>query len=120
MLINGFTIINNARVPFFVDSEKIGYVYPWRSSDSYRQNGGRHFSNGYEIHISLCVDGKCFEIGGNDTVFINRVPVENDRTENALKIVEYIQTIMMLERKDPPMELLQENNTEKTPKKKRK
>lgn len=108
MLITGFTIINEAQVPFIIDSEKIGYVYPWRSSDSYRQNGGRHFSNGYEIHISLCIDGKCFEIGGNDTVFINRVPVENDRTQNALKIVEYIQTIMMLERRDPPMELITE------------
>lgn len=108
MLITGFTIINEAHVPFIIDSEKIGYVYPWRSSDSYRQNGDRRFSNGYEIHISLNVDGKCFEIGGNDTIFINRVPVENDRTQNALKILEYIQTIMMLERKDPPMELIQE------------
>ena len=108
MLITGFTIINEARAPFIIDSEKVGYVYPWRSSDSYRRNGDRRFSNGYEIHISLNVNGKCFEIGGNDSVFINSVPVENDCTENALKILEYIQTIMMLERKDPPLELLQE------------
>lgn len=120
MLINGFTIINNARMPFFIDTEKIGYVYPWQGSDHYRKNGDRSFSNGYEVRIYLNVNGKNFEIGGNDTVFINRVPVENDCTANALKILEYIQTIMMLERKDPPLELLQENKTEKTPRKKRK
>lgn len=108
MLITGFTIINEAHVPFIIDSEMVGYVYPWRSSDSYRQNGDRRFSNGFEIHICLNVHGKCFEIGGNDSVFINNVPVENDRTENALKILEYIQTVMMLKRKDPPMELIKE------------
>lgn len=108
MLINGFTSINNARMPFFIDSEKIGYVYPWQGSDYYRKNGNRSFNNGNEVRIYLCVEGKNFEIGGNDTVFINRVPVENDCTANALKILEYIQTIMMLERKDPPMELIQE------------
>lgn len=108
MLINGFTNINNVRMPFFIDSEKIGYVYPWQGSDHYRKNGNRSFNNGYEVRIYVCVEGKNFEISGNDIVVINRVSVENDCTANALKILEYIQTVMMLERKDPPLELIQE------------
>ena len=108
MVITGFKVINEIKVPFMFDTLTVGHVRPWRSSDSYKQNGDRRFNNGYEIHILLNINGKELEIEGNDSVYINGVPVENDRTENAVKILEHIQTVMMLERTDPPMELIKE------------
>lgn len=117
MLITGFRVHNEVEIPFTVDSTLIGYINPWRSSDCYRRDGkSRDWDNGQEIHINLNVNGKDFEIGGNDRVFINGVPVENDRTENAVKIIEYIQTIMALERKEPPMEIIKEMVKPKTKK----
>lgn len=117
MNINGFRYINGFKIPFVINSMQIGFINPWRSNDYYRRDGGeRVWANGQEIHIYLNVNGKDIVIGGNDHVLINGVPVENDRSENAVKIIEYIQTIMMLERKDPPMELIQE---QEKPKKKK-
>lgn len=60
----------------------------------------------YVITIYLVtMSGQQIGITDGETIMINGVPVTNDCTENAIKIIEHFMLCMNLETTDPPVDL---------------
>lgn len=103
MIIHGLREIAGKMIPFCIDSEHITAFMP--------------DDNPNEAWIEVYLDGQHVNLGEESYIFINGVKVS--LADNLTKVAEYLQTIMMLERKDPPLEL-QEKIEELVKKKKTK
>lgn len=57
------------------------------------------------VNIYLNTTGGQISILNDDTIMINGVPVTNDSTENAIKIIEHFMLCMNLESADPPVDV---------------
>lgn len=89
MIIQGLRYTDGS-IPFCIDSEHITGFMP--------------DDNPNETWIEVYLGGKTVKLDRTCYIFINGVKIKCS-VNNLEKVAEYIQTIMMLERKDPPLEL---------------
>jgi len=96
--------MNNVKVPMCFETKDICAIRPY-FGDAHYWDGSTRMED-YVITIGLnTIGGQQIGISDGETIMVNGVPVTNDCTENAIKIIEHFMLCMNLETTDPPVDL---------------
>lgn len=104
MFITGYKIMNKVKVPMCFETKDICAIRPYCEDSHYWEGRTRMEDNVITIYLNT-IGGQQIGISDGETIMINGVPVTNDSTENAIKIIEHFMLCMNLETTDPPVDL---------------
>jgi len=96
--------MNNIKVPMCFETKDICAIIPFLNDGHYWEGRIRKEDRVITIFLNT-IGGQQIGISDGETIMINGVPVTNDCTENALKIIEHFMMCMNLETTDPPVDL---------------
>lgn len=96
--------MNNVKVPMCFETKDICAIIPYLNDAHYWIGDIQQKDRVITIFLNT-IGGQQIGISSDETIMVNGVPVTNDCTENALKIIEHFMLCMNLETTDPPVTL---------------
>lgn len=96
--------MNKVKVPMCFETKTICAIRPYSEDGHYWDGQTRMDDHVITIFLNT-IGGQQIGITDGETIMINGVPVTNNCTENAIKIIEHFMMCMNLETTDPPVDL---------------
>lgn len=96
--------MNNVEVPMCFETKDICAIRPYCEDSHYWIGDIKQKDRVITIYLNT-IGGQQIGISTDETIMVNGVPVTNDCTENAIKIIEHFMLCMNLETTDPPVDL---------------